>query len=130
MPGAAAARAATIVLVSSCRSEDRPTLGSTVQDPRMSDLLQVVESSPAPDEGAAVMTDQTEVVRPDRAHHVEDVARHGALRVGLGSHRFRLVAGAVAAQIGHDHPIGVSEPAGDVAPHEVRLSASREAGSR
>lgn len=92
----------------------------------MRDAPRVVESGPDPDEGAAVMTDQTEPIRPDGAHDTEDVACHGGFRVGLGRDRSRLVAGAVAAQIGHDDLVGVSELAGDVAPHEVRLREAVE----
>jgi hypothetical protein len=60
------------------------------------------------------------VIVPERLGHGHDVVRHGALRVGVAGVR-RLVAVAVAAQVGTDDGVVAREVGGHVPPHQVGL---------
>jgi len=82
----------------------------------------LVERQAVRDARTAVVTDDGEALEAERAHDRDLVVRHRALRVRpVVGRRGRLVARAIAAQVGHDHREVGGQGRSDLVPHDVRL---------
>jgi hypothetical protein len=82
------------------------------------DRRRVVEAGADGDQRAPVVAGQGEPVMAQLVRQRDDVGGHGPLGVDVAH---RLVARAVAAQVGTDDGVVGGEVRGDVPPHEVGL---------
>lgn len=92
-----------------------------VQTGQMGDRVRMVEARPEGDQRAPVVPGQREPGVPQPACQGDDVVRHGPLGIGVGAVLARLVAVAVAAQVGADHGVVDRQVRRDMAPHQVGL---------
>ncbi len=91
-----------------------------IEAEQVGDVVRVVEPGPERDQRAAVVPGQSEPVVAESRGQRDDIGGHRALRVrrtAVG----RLVAGAVAAQVGADHRVVAGQVGRDVPPDQVGL---------
>ncbi len=93
-----------------------------VERGELRDALGMVEREAMGDTGATVMRADQEALMAEQRHHLRHVERHGALGIGevLGVGQ-RLVAVAIAAQIGADEGEAVLQPLRQLVPEHMGL---------
>ena len=85
----------------------------------------MVERQAVGDPAAPVVADHREPLEAQLPHHQQLVTGHGPLGVrGVRGVRRRLVAVAIAAQVGEDHGVGLGQARGDVVPDGVGLGVA------